>query len=343
MTVLLQILRVLGILLLILLGLFLLALLIVLFMPVVYRGEGYIRPREKSFRFRARWLFGLVRAEFSYPETNALRVKLFLKTLVEIGGRKAAGTSEEAAGEAQPSEKPSGEEPAGEAQPLEESSGEPRPSEGAAGEQKTSDEPSEEPQSPAKSSEEPRPSEGAAGEQKTSDGPSGEPQPSEKPSNESDSGADGKSGAESEEKGPASGPLRKIEKTAEALEDTLENVRYYLDLLQDNDTRILLGNGLGRLLRILKGILPGKLSLTLQFGTGAPDTTGYLYGLYCMLLPALGKNTRVTPCFEEKCLEGELSFGGHVTGWVLVYHILAVLLDKRLRPLIHKLKHGRKK
>ena len=313
MTVLLQILRVLGILLLILLGLLLLALLIMLFMPVVYRGEGYIRPREKSFRFRARWLFGLVRAEFSYPETNALRVKLFLKTLVEIGGRKAAGTSDRPSGEAQPSEKSSGEEPAEGPQTSEKSSGE-EPSGG------------------------PPPSEKSSGEE-----PSGGPQTSEKPSNESDSEADGKAGAESEEKGPASGPLRKIEKTAEALEDTLENVRYYLDLLQDNDTQILLGNGLGRLLRILRGILPGKLSLTLQFGTGAPDTTGYLYGLYCMLLPALGKNTRVTPCFEEKCLEGELSFGGHVTGWVLVYHILAVLLDKRLRPLIHKLKHGRKK
>ncbi len=322
MTVLLQILRVLGILLLILLGLLLLALLIVLFMPVVYRGEGYIRPREKSFRFRARWLFGLVRAEFSYPETNALRVKLFLKTLVEIGGRKAAGTSDGPSEGPQPSEKSSGEELSGEPQSSTKSSGEPQSSDGAAGEQKTSDGPAGGPQ----------PSEKSSGEE-----PSGGPQPSEKPSNESDSGA------ESEEKGPASGPLRKIEKTAEALEDTLENVRYYLDLLQDNDTRILLGNGLGRLLRILKGILPGKLSLTLQFGTGAPDTTGYLYGLYCMLLPALGKNTRVTPCFEEKCLEGELSFGGHVTGWVLVYHILAVLLDKRLRPLIHKLKHGRKK
>lgn len=87
-SVVLKILSILGIILLCLLGFLLLVLLLVLFMPAVYRGGGKAHDGEYEAWFRFRWLFGLVRGEFDYPRSKALRVRVLWLTVFESGGRQ---------------------------------------------------------------------------------------------------------------------------------------------------------------------------------------------------------------------------------------------------------------
>lgn len=56
---------------------------------------------------------------------------------------------------------------------------------------------------------------------------------------------------------------------------------------------------------IWKRLRPRKLTVNATVGTGSPDTTGYLYGIYGMVLPKLGKGICITPDFEQAILEGE--------------------------------------
>lgn len=86
-SVVLKILSILGIILLILLGIALAALLLVLFMPVVYRGSASAHAGEYRGCFRFRWLFGLVRGEFAYPEDGVLRIKALWLTVYDSGGK----------------------------------------------------------------------------------------------------------------------------------------------------------------------------------------------------------------------------------------------------------------
>ena len=102
-SVVLKILSILGIILLILLGIALAALLLVLFMPVVYRGSGSAHAGEYRGCFRFRWLFGLLRGEFAYPEDGVLWVKVLWLTVYDSGGKSPdAGADEDTAQASEP-------------------------------------------------------------------------------------------------------------------------------------------------------------------------------------------------------------------------------------------------
>lgn len=137
-------------------------------------------------------------------------------------------------------------------------------------------------------------------------------------------------------------PIQKIQYTFRNICDKIkiirENIAYYKEVLLCEDTKGLLNHAFMRLGRILKSIRPRKLKADVRFGTGSPDTTGYVYAIYGVLCPYLGKHVFLTPDFEQSVLEGNLYAAGHITIFRLLWHGLMIALDKRLRQLISKLK-----
>lgn len=96
-----------------------------------------------------------------------------------------------------------------------------------------------------------------------------------------------------------------------------------------------------RIGKIWKHIRPRHIRAQILFGTGAPDTTGYLFAIYGMLSPTLGSTVSVTPDFTQTVFEGEGSLSGHGTVFVLLIQVIKILLDKRLYVLIDKFRAGR--
>lgn len=85
-SVVLKILSILGITVLCLLAFLLTAALLVLFWPISYRGKCTASMGEYRVNFRFRWLFGLVRGTYEYPEDGKLRIKALWITVYESGG-----------------------------------------------------------------------------------------------------------------------------------------------------------------------------------------------------------------------------------------------------------------
>ena len=150
------------------------------------------------------------------------------------------------------------------------------------------------------------------------------------------------------------GPFGKISQKVQGIKYTIynicdkikgiwKNISYYMELLQEENTKQLAAHAFFRAGRILKGIRPKHVKVRLLFGTGSPDTTGYLYGAYCILSAPLGTGVCVTPDFEEKRLEGEFDIAGHVLVWTFVINGVRLFLDKKLRIFLRRLKAGRKK
>ncbi len=117
-------------------------------------------------------------------------------------------------------------------------------------------------------------------------------------------------------------------------------LRYYWELLQEEDAQQLILHGFFRLGRILRGIRPRTIRGQIRFGTGSPDTTGYCMAVYGMLFPYLGENITLTPDFEEAVLVGECSVKGYVSVAAILFHSGSVLFDRRLRKVIKSLKKG---
>jgi len=134
-----------------------------------------------------------------------------------------------------------------------------------------------------------------------------------------------------------------IKKIYDKIKHILENISFYKELLQDSETQGLLSHGWNRLRKIFRSIRPRKLKAEVIFGADSPDTTGYVYGIYGMLMPKIGKQVTVTPDFTQQILEGQINAAGHITVFTILRHVLAVVFDKRLQRLKQKLDAHKRK
>ena len=131
-------------------------------------------------------------------------------------------------------------------------------------------------------------------------------------------------------------------KICDRIRHILQNISFYKELWNDPDTQGLLRHAGKRIGHLLKSLRPRKITVNAVFGTGSPDTTGYLYGIYGMLLPKLGKGIAVQPDFEQAVLEGDFKASGHFTVACILFHSVLLLLDKRLRRLRDRIKQYKK-
>lgn len=337
----LKILSILGIILLILLGILLAALLLVLFMPAVYRASGSAHAGEYRFCFRFRWLFGLVRGEFTYPGDGALRIKALWLTLFDSGAKRRDARDSEAVAE-------NGKKP--ESAEKTKAADSPTDSDGNA---KAAESPADF-NGNAKAAESPTISGGnakAAESPTDSNGNVETAEFSQSSAENTDMAGSSQNSGESEKspKSPQGQPQGQENKPEEPvpreplfakLSGLKEKIQPYLAIVRDEDNQALVRHALGRLGRILKSIRPRVLRLEALIGTGEPDTTGYIYGAFWTVKPFLGRKCRfiVTPDFEKQVLEGEVFLRGHVMSVVLLHHIVRVIIDKRLRQLLDQLK-----
>ena len=103
-------------------------------------------------------------------------------------------------------------------------------------------------------------------------------------------------------------------------------------------------SALGKLLkRLLKGILPGNLSIKGTFGTGDPTTTGYLLAAAGILTARFGNDIQVKGDFSKAAAEDvEIRIKGRIVPAFLLWAVLAFLLTKPVRRALWRLWKARK-
>ena len=306
LTILFKILSILGIVLLVLLGIALVVIALVLFFPIFYKAAGKRNSEELWLTVRAKWLFGLLRVSYDYPDPGKLKVKLLFSTLYDSSAEKPQKETAAEKGTA-PEERP------------EHAAVEELPAIETADNRQTKDVSNDT----------------AIGTGEIPDSSSGS---AEVPSASEDS-------------------VRKkmdriyrffekirctVQKICDKIKNILQNIAFYKELWNDPDTQGLLRHAGKRIGHILKKLRPRKLTVNAVFGTGSPDTTGYLYGIYGMLLPKLGKGIAVTPDFEQAVLEGDFKASGHFTVACILFHSIRLILDKRLRNLQDSIRQYKK-
>ena len=122
-----------------------------------------------------------------------------------------------------------------------------------------------------------------------------------------------------------------------------ESIKFYKDLLQEEQTKEMLRHLGLRLKKIIWSIRPRKIKADIVFGASSPDITGYCMAVYGILSPCLGKRVRFVPDFEQEIFRGEFSLAGHITLFPLLLHAGIFALDKKLKLLIRKIKAFRNK
>ncbi|MCR5254426.1 MAG: hypothetical protein K6D96_00710 [Acetatifactor sp.] len=85
---------------------------------------------------------------------------------------------------------------------------------------------------------------------------------------------------------------------------------------------------------ILKEIFPRFMSGNLTFGFDAPDKTGLVYGVLCILHTKLKGSYQITPDFEKEILNGDFTVKGRIFIIIILRSSIRLIFNRDLKKLI---------
>lgn len=95
----------------------------------------------------------------------------------------------------------------------------------------------------------------------------------------------------------------------------------------------------GSVIRLLKALLPKKLSGRVEMGFDDPSMTGRALAFACAYLKAYGPDFYVIPDFDESKLEGNASCTGAIRLILPARLVVSLLLDRNVREAYHIFKN----
>ncbi|MCR4791916.1 MAG: DUF2953 domain-containing protein [Lachnospiraceae bacterium] len=136
----------------------------------------------------------------------------------------------------------------------------------------------------------------------------------------------------------------KFSEIYDKIDKVRSEIRYYYNIYNSNEGKNALYVLKKRLIRILKKILPRKVSANFRFGFDSPDLTGKAYGIYCMISDRFTKGSEVTPDFENKVFEGKVVAKGYFNLWGILFNAACIVLNRNVLKIIKSVKkHSHKK
>ncbi len=112
-----------------------------------------------------------------------------------------------------------------------------------------------------------------------------------------------------------------------------DNITYYMELWQEENTKLALAACKKELLRIWKDIKPKRFRVNALLGMDDPGTTGQIIGYCAMLYPLHQGNVVVVPDFETKVFEADFLLKGKLTVYVYIMVAYTVLFNKNIKRL----------
>ncbi len=112
-----------------------------------------------------------------------------------------------------------------------------------------------------------------------------------------------------------------------------DNINYYLELLQQESTKRAFALCKKQLLRILKHVCPQKYGAKLHLGFEDPAVLGNVLAIWGMLYPLHMGRIDIQPEFEQTIAEGSFWVRGRISVYVFLWTAWLFLTDKNIRRL----------
>ena len=168
---------------------------------------------------------------------------------------------------------------------------------------------------------------------------------SAKEKREKDSFAETESHKEEKKSGVFAKIKAKIQKIRETISTLISKIKKLLH--QKDEVLRILGKPenkktisfvFGKLGRLLKHILPGKIKGYVVYGADNPATTGQVLGILGIIYARTGQVLEIRPSFAEKQLECDVLIKGRIQVFTLLLIAIKVVSDKGVRQVIKEFK-----
>lgn len=112
-----------------------------------------------------------------------------------------------------------------------------------------------------------------------------------------------------------------------------DNIKYYWELLQEESTKEAFGLCSKRLLKIIKNISPRKYEVKLHLGFEDPAVMGNVLAVWGMLYPFHMGKVDIEPEFDQKVMEGSFRLKGKMSIHVFLWTLWLLVTDKNIKQL----------
>lgn len=130
-----------------------------------------------------------------------------------------------------------------------------------------------------------------------------------------------------------------IKNMSERVHNALDMRDKIISEIDNADNREAVNYGLVLIKKVLKHILPRRHRIYIRFGTGDPASTGQYLGLMYAFGAWLGLNLVVTPDFDDKVIECDIPFRGHISIAVLLWWAVKAYRNKKFMSFIDKIRN----
>lgn len=358
LAVILKILSVLGIVLLCLLGLILFVAVLILVMPVTYRIKAAAdEDVPVNAEFKGSYFLGLVRAFAKYEKVLDIKVRILWFTLFQMtipdGSDDEDGDGDMFSGLDDPLDELFADE-------LDEDGGsdgdgsdgyDPGLTEGIEGDPDNgSDADNESNDLDNDAAEADTASEGAGTEEKGDDisgdtSGNGDGDSPDETGSGDETGSDDVDSGDEEKENIFDKIKYKLSGIYDKIQDVRSEIRYYRNVWNSNEAKNALRVIKKRLLKILKKILPRRISADVTYGFSSPDMTGKVFGIYCLIRKRFDKKSVVIPDFDRQVFIGKVSAFGMFNLWGILINLICIVLNRNVLKIFKSVRRhlGKKK
>lgn len=129
-----------------------------------------------------------------------------------------------------------------------------------------------------------------------------------------------------------------ILKICDKIKHIIKNVRYYVAIMKSNCFQRAFSLCKEEVFSLIKSIMPRKLKGSFLIGTGDPASTAQILAVHGMLYPFIGNHITVVPDFENTVIEGDLFIKGRITVFKILKMAVKVYFNKDVRKVLRLLK-----
>lgn len=132
--------------------------------------------------------------------------------------------------------------------------------------------------------------------------------------------------------------LNKIKQLFHNIKSGKETVAHYISILKKDEVKQAFSLCKKRIWKMIKHILPKKMKVNITAGFDDPATTGYILAGYSVLPTSISEKIILHTDFNKQIFECDYNIKGHVNAWSLLYQIICIVLNKNCKSLFQIVK-----
>lgn len=130
----------------------------------------------------------------------------------------------------------------------------------------------------------------------------------------------------------------KVVSIGEKIKKVLMNIKHFIDVFESNKFQIGFKKCRQLIFKLLKRFVPKTIKGYIHFGFDDPYTTGSVLGYYSLIFPFIGPKLKVLPDFESKVIDFDVIISGRFILFNVLITALKVYFDKDIKRFISIIK-----